>query len=101
MKIKKPSVVGKYTNDLVYERLAPNILEELQRRNPKNEKGHRLHRHHQWLTEDIGHPALAQHLYAIIGFMRACGTWEDFYRMIQRAFPKKNTTMLLPMPDPV
>jgi len=100
MKVNRPSVVGRYTNDLVYDRLAPNILEELEKKNPKNEKGNRVRKHHQWLTEDIGHPALAQHLYAIIGFMRASGTWDDFYRMMQRAFPKKNTTMLLPMPDP-
>lgn len=97
--VSRPSVVGKYTNDLVYERLATGILEELQARNPKDEKGHRKSRHHQWLTEDIGHPALAQHLYATIGFMRASTTWEQFYRMMQRAFPKKNTTMLLPMGD--
>jgi hypothetical protein len=99
MKINRPSVVGHYTNDLVYQRLVPGILEELQRRNPKDEKGHRTAKHHQWLTEDVGHPALAQHLYATIGFMRASSTWEQFYRMMQRAFPKKNTTMLLPMPD--
>ena len=92
-------MVGKYTNDLVYDRLAPNILEELEKKNPKNDKGHRVRRHHQWLTEEIGHPALAQHLYAIIGFMRASTNWNDFYRMVQRAFPKKNTAMLLPMPD--
>ena len=99
--VKRPGVVGKYTTDLVYERLAPGIVQELERLNPKNDKGHRTHRHHQWLTEDIGHPALAQHLYALIGFMRVSGDWEQFYRMVQRAFPKKNTTMLLPMPDPV
>lgn len=95
MKINRPSVVGKYTNDLVYERLAPNILDELQRRNPKDEHGHRKAKHHQWLTEDVGHPALAQHLYAIIGFMRASTTWEQFHRMVQRAFPKRNSQMLL------
>jgi len=99
MKINRPSVVGHYTNDLVYERLAPNILEELQRRNPKDEKGNRAAKHHQWLTEDIGNPALAQHLYAIIGFMRASTNWDQFHRMVQRAFPKKNTTMLLPLPE--
>jgi len=100
MKVNRPSVVGKYTNDLVYERLAPNILEELERRNPKDERGHRKSKHHQWLTEDVGHPALAQHLYATIGMMRASTTWDQFYRMMQRAFPKKNTTMLLPLPEP-
>lgn len=99
MKVNRPSVVGHYTNDLVYERLAPNILEELQKRNPKDDKGRRKVKHFQWLTEDIGHPALAQHLYATIGFMRASTTWDQFYRMMQRAFPKKNTTMLLPLPE--
>jgi P63C domain len=96
---KRPSLVGHFTNDLVYERLAPGLLEELQRLNPKDEKGHRKAKHHQWLTEDLGHPALAQHLYAVIGFMRASTTWDQFYRMVQRAFPKRNTTLLLPMPD--
>jgi hypothetical protein len=99
MKVNRPSVVGHYTNDLVYERLAPGILEELRKRNPKDDKGHRHAKHHQWLTEDIGNPALAQHLYATIGFMRAATNWDQFYRMMQRAFPKLNTTMLLPMPE--
>jgi hypothetical protein len=100
LSVKRPGVVGKYTIDLVYERLAPGIVEELERINPKNEKGNRSHRHHQWLTEDIGHPALAQHLYALIGFMRVSGDWDQFYRMVQRAYPKKNTNMLLPLPEP-
>jgi hypothetical protein len=99
MKVNRPSVVGHYTNDLVYERLAPGILDELQRRNPKDDKGQRSAKHHQWLTEDLGHPALAQHLYATIGFMRAATSWDQFYRMMQRAFPKLNTTMLLPLPE--
>ena len=97
---KRPGVVGKYTTDLVYERLAPGIVAELERLNPKNEHGNRVRKHHQWLTEDVGHPALAQHLYALLGFMRVCSDWETFYRMVQKAFPRKNTTMLLPMPDP-
>lgn len=101
MKVNRPSVVGKYTKDLVYERLAPELLTELEKRNPRDEKGNRKAKHHQWLTEDVGHPALAQHLYATIGFMRASSNWEQFYRMMQRAFPKKDTTMLLPMADTV
>lgn len=88
--LKRPSYVGKLTNDIVYERLAPGLVEELQKRNPKNEKGARRGRHHQLLTDEIGHPALAQHLHAIMGFMRASAKWDDFYRLLQRAFPKKN-----------
>jgi hypothetical protein len=97
MKVNRPQVVGHWTNDVVYERLAPGILEELQNRNPKDEKGQRLVKHHQWLTEDVGHPALAQHLHAVIGFMRASATWDSFYRLMQRAFPKKGHTIEMPL----
>lgn len=93
--VKRPSVVGKYTNDLVYERLAPQILEELEKKNPKNENGNRINRHHQWLTDDIGNPALTQHIHAIMGLMRAAAKWDDFYRWVQRAFPKKNEQLPL------
>lgn len=94
---KRPGVVGKYTNDIVYERLAPEILKELRKRNPKNSSGNRKSKHHQFLTEDIGHPALSQHLHTVIHFMKAAANWEDFRRMIQRALPKKGEQMLLDM----
>ena len=100
MKVNRPQVVATYTKDLVYERLAPGILKELEAKNPKDERGHRKHKHHQWLTEDVGHPALAQHLYALIGFMRACPSWKQFKDMVQRAFPKKGDTLFLPIAEP-
>jgi hypothetical protein len=99
MSVARPAIVGKYTNDLVYERLAPGIIDELQKRNPKDDQGRRKHHHHRWLTEDVGHPALAQHLHAVIGFMRAASGWDQFYRLMQRAFPKKGTTIELPLDD--
>jgi P63C domain len=99
MSVNRPQIVGKYTNDIVYERLAPGILEELQERNPKPPRGERPAKHHQWLTEDVGHPALAQHLHAVIGFMRASAKWDQFYRLLQRAFPKKGQNLELPLED--
>jgi P63C domain len=54
MSINRPQVVGYYTRDIVYARLAPGIVEELERRNPKDDKGERRGRHHQLLTDDIG-----------------------------------------------
>ena len=90
--VKRPGVVGKYTNDLIYDRLAPDILEELKTLNPKNDKGHRKQKHHQWLTEDVGHPKLREHLTGVIGVMRIAsdGEWDNFYDMLEKAFPKKN-----------
>jgi hypothetical protein len=88
---KRPPIIGKYTIDIVYERLAPSLISELEKLNPKNEKGNRSHKHHQWFTDEIGHPILAQHLYAVIGLMRASRNWESFNRMLDKSFPKKGT----------
>jgi hypothetical protein len=92
---KRPSVAGKYVTDIVYERLGPGVLEQLEKKNPKQESGHRRAKHHQWLTEDVGHPALAQHLYAVIGLMRISETWADFKALLDRAYPKKDTGQFL------
>ncbi|MBZ5520836.1 MAG: P63C domain-containing protein [Acidobacteriia bacterium] len=100
MRVNRPSVVGKYTNDLVYQRLAPGILDELQKRNPKDDHGKREGKHHQLLTGDIGIPALQNHLFATTGFMRASATWDQFYRSMQRAFPKLNSNLVFNFPEP-
>ena len=86
--IKRPGVVGHWTNDIVYARLAPGILAKLREKTPKDHKGRRRHKFFQWLTDDYGHPALKQHLSNVIFLMRAHPTWQGFYRALQRAAPK-------------
>lgn len=85
--VKRPSVIGKYTNEIVYQRLAPGILEELKARNPILNNGKRKAKHFQYLTEEIGHPALAQHLYAVIALMKASSNWQSFHKKLEAAFP--------------
>jgi P63C domain len=51
-----PQIVAAYTKDILDARLAPHILEELERRN-SIEGDRRNGAHHQLLTEDVGHPA--------------------------------------------
>ena len=70
MQKNRYSVVAKYTRDLVYERLAPGVLVELEQRSPKDDKGRRKNKLHQWLSDDYGHPMLAQHLHALLMFQR-------------------------------
>ncbi len=53
---KRPILVGKLTNDIVYDRLAPKIKDELKRITPRDEKGRTKHRFFQRLTADVGHP---------------------------------------------
>jgi len=95
MRVNRPQCVANYTRDLVYARLAPGILTELEQRNPIGDKGRRKAKHFQFLTDDVGHPALAQHLHAIIGFMRASDTWDQMLRMVNRAFPKRGDSLQL------
>jgi hypothetical protein len=93
---QRPRMVGKLTKDVVYARLEAGIVKELEARNPANEKGYRKARHHQWLTEDIGHSKLAQHLHAVIALMRISRDWDQFKKMLDRAFPKRGDTLQLP-----
>ena len=96
---KRPILVAKLTNDVVYERLAPGVLDELKRVTPKDDKGRRKHRYHQRLTEDVGHPKLREHLAAVIALMKASTDWTMFTRLLQRAKPKYNTNLELPLDD--
>lgn len=95
------SVVSHYTRDLVYERLAPGVLEELERLTPKDARGNRSNKFHQWLTEDVGHPMLAQHLHTLMMFQRLAISngygWHRFIKMVDQVMPKKGSTLELPL----
>lgn len=92
-----PSVLGHYTNDIVYARVAPGVLDELRQRNPVLPQGWRKNRHHQWFTEEYGHPKLKEHLQGVIVLMRSSGSWQTFRERLNMALPKMNTTLALPM----
>jgi len=86
---KKPGVVGRYTRDIVYQRLAPGVIEELERVNPTIGPGYRPTKHHQWLTEDIGHIELREHLAKVITVMKLSDNWSDFKSKLRKVLPKK------------
>ena len=97
--VKRPAIIGKYTNDIVYDRLGPGLLDELKEKNPTLPNGKRRNRHHQWFTTDYGHPKLREHLAAVTALMKAAPNWEAFRRSLQRAFPKVGETATLPIDD--
>ncbi len=96
---KRPSIIGHYTNDFVYERLARGVLDELKVRTPKLPSGRRRNKYFQLFTPDVGHPKLKEHLAAVTALMRAAPNWESFKRSLNRAFPKLNETIELPLDD--
>jgi hypothetical protein len=78
--------IGKLTNQLVYDKLPPGVLDELKRRNPVQGKS-RKWRHHQFLSADLGQPDLRDHLLQVIAVMKAAPNWKIFERLFNRAFP--------------
>lgn len=82
-----PQYVGHWTNNVVYKRLAPGVLEDLQKKTPKTPKGHRRHRFHQWLTEDVGHPKLQEHLSVVIALMAISPDWDTFQGHLDKVRP--------------
>lgn len=88
-KVSRTPLIGKLTLDVVYDRLAPGVRAELERKNPKNDRGLRKRRHHQWLTEDdVGDPRLREHLASVITLMKVSEDWEGFMKMLKKALPK-------------
>jgi hypothetical protein len=95
-KQKRPSVIGTWTNDLIYSRLKPDLLKELKKRNPKNEKGIRKYKHFQFLTDEIGEPKLREFFGGLIALAKAAPDWRRYYAMVNRAYPKINHTLDIP-----
>jgi hypothetical protein len=81
--------VGRLTNDLVYSRLAPFVLDEMKKRTPKDEAGRRKHKFHQLLTKGIGIPELQAHFKALDAIFRGYedGKFKAFYKHLNRALP--------------
>src|SRR5712692_2270672 len=96
---KRPLTAGKLTNHLVYEKLPPGVLDELRRKNPTDETGRRKHKHHQFLTNDVGNPHLEKHLAVVTTLMRISPNWRVFMSHFSRAFPPEAEQMTFEFED--
>jgi len=84
---RRPRALAQVTNDIVYSRLAPGVLDKLREKNPVVKDGRRGAKHFQWLTDNKGHPDLRAHLQRITGWMEMSETWEEFYRVLNDRKP--------------
>ncbi len=85
---KRPIMVGKITNDIVYSRLAPGVRQELHRVTPRDEKGRLKHKLFQRLTDDFGHPKLREHLAKVVTVMQLSSDWDAFLKNLNKVLPK-------------
>ena len=87
---KRPSVIGKWTNELIYKQLPKGVLEELKSKTPKSAEGNYTARFFQSLTPDIGHPALTAQIYKVIALMNISNNWNEFKSNFNRMVDRNN-----------
>ena len=88
----RPQYFGMLTNDIVYERIAPGLLQELKNQSKKDEKKAHLHRR---LTQEIGHPKLREHLAAVVMAMKLSTDYADFIAKLNQFYPRFGDTYQL------
>ena len=91
--VKRPQYFGVLTNNIVYDRLAPGVREELQKGIPRNEAGRPTVKYFQKLTQNTGYPKLREHLGSVVTLMKLSDTWEDFIEKLDRLHPKFGNTI--------
>lgn len=96
--VKRPQYFGKLTNDIVYRRLAPGVLDELKKVTPRSATTGRLKsKYFQRLTSNFGYPKLREHLGSVVTLMKLSDAWSDFANKLDRIHPKYNSMIPLPL----
>jgi hypothetical protein len=93
----RPAFFGHITNDVVYNRLAPELLPELKKAASKAERKSKLH---QWLTTDLGHPKLREHLSSIVSILKLSKSPEEFKNNVNMIHPRLGDTGQLDFGSP-
>lgn len=83
----RPSCVGTWTNQLVYDRFPSGVKERLNEVNPRI-NGRRKDKHHEHF-KPMGSDYLDSHLPAVMAIARLSpdGNWDKFMRNIQKGLP--------------
>ena len=95
--VKRPQYFGVLTNDIVYKRLAPGVLDELKRVTPKNEEGRPKAKLFQSLTSNTGYPKLREHLGKVVMMMQLSESYQDFKLKLDRFLPRYGAQLALPL----
>jgi hypothetical protein len=98
--VKRPQYFGHLTNDIIYKRLAPGVLDELRKVTPKLPNGRRKHVFTRRLSEEFGHPKLREHLEVVVAIQTLSEDYDDFIRKLDRVRPRFGETIPLPLDSP-
>lgn len=93
----RPAFIGSLTNEVVYSRLAPDLLPELKKAASRAERKAKLH---QWLTQDLGHPRLREHLASIVSILKLSNSPAQFKANVNMIHPRHGETIPMNFDDP-
>lgn len=93
---KRPGVIGKWTNELIYEQLPKGVLDELKARTPKSSSGNNLVRLHQSLSEDIGHPALSSQITQVVTLFQLSDNMKQMWLNFEKLKIRQSGQLSLP-----
>ena len=86
--VNPPQVVGRYINDLVWDRLAPGLRQAIELRIPRLPSGEHKERMHQMLAAEVGLAELQAHIAILLHLMERQSEWGMFMFAVKQALPK-------------
>ena len=93
---KRPSIIGKWTNTLIYEQLPKGVLNELKAKTPISEEGNRTARFHQFLTTDVGEPNLAAQINQIVTLFQLSDNMKHMWSQFEKLKNRQHGQLELP-----
>lgn len=86
---RRPGVVGRWTNQLIYDQLPDGVLETLRKLTPKTSSGNYKAKFFQSLSEDIGEPGLVAQLTSVISLMQISDDWDEFLTHFEKLVSRR------------
>jgi hypothetical protein len=101
--VKRPQVIGKYTNQYVYNYLPKDVFQWLKENTPKNKDGKYTKKLFQSLDEKRGKELLRNQLVSITTMLKLSRSWQEFKDLFARSLGQtqidfKEPEMVLPKP---
>jgi hypothetical protein len=93
---KRPGVIGKWTNILIYEQLPKGILDELKNKTPVSKSGNKEARYHQFLTLDVGEPNLNAQIAQIITLFQLSDNMKHMWSQFEKLKLRQQGQLELP-----
>lgn len=84
----KPSFIGKLTRKYIYEELPKGVVEKIQEKAEKTQKGNWKYKWHQTLTPEIGREHLKRQIIEVTTLMSISQSKEQFDALFQQKYHK-------------